>query len=178
MSARSRNIIFFVLVIVIAFLLVLNFLVSKRGLFWLNNERSFSDLPSPQKEEVNLALPIGIEKFENYLSPAADSDHLTFFLKEEIPVLAVFEGKIVKTHNGGTFNNIQIEREDELMASYLFTGKMLVEEGVQVVSGQKIGLVDPTQKGIDCLSGGNLGVYLLNEDGSVKLVKEMVLLDE
>lgn len=171
MSNRGRTIVLLFLVLVIVCLLVFNYLVSQFGLFWRSQKEVLLKAPPPLPV---LSSPLDKNLAEVFSLSAADSNHLAFFLNEEAPVLAMFDGEVWLVEEGEEFNNIQVKDKSGLIVSYIFTGEILVEEGKRVASGEQIGLVDPSRQGISCLGGGNLGVYLLNENGSVRLVKEMI----
>ncbi len=156
----------------IILLLGFNVALSRYGAFWQKPQQT-SVVFSPTPKPLVLASPVESQHLQTIPSFATDSGHLVFFLPEETPVYAVFEGEISKVVPGVEFDNIQLTRDDGLMASYLVLGRVLAEEGKRVAEGEIIATTKRGQ-GPGCLGGGNLGLYLFKNGEPLRLTQEML----
>ncbi len=169
------------LILIIAGLLVFNFLLSRYGLFWqrpaLETNQETKPAFPPTPAVTALSSKIGSPVSKGFLVTAlisnAASDHLVFKLPLATEVLAVFGGTVARVVESAEFENIQLKGEEGLVASYLVVGEVLVKEGIEVKEGEVLAKIKEGP-GPGCLSGGNLGLYLLDAKGNVSVKKEML----
>ena len=168
------KILLFFLSFLIGILLAFNVAISRYGAFWQKpKSSSVVILPTPSSAPLILASPVESELIKAISPSSETSDHLVFFLPKETAVYAVFDGEVSKVVPGSEFDNIQLVRDDGLVASYLLVGQVLVQEGQKVVEGEMIAKIKEGQ-GPGCLKGGNLGLYLFKDGEPLRLGREML----
>lgn len=134
----------------------------------------FPQVPARRLSGLPMFLPVRREDLKTI--PEVRSDHLIFFLPDGAPIYALIDGKIERYVPANPpkvpFENIQLVSLDgRFIASYLIEGKILVEEGQGIKRGNLIARAKK-DKGIPCLGGGNLGIYLSDNHEPVILDKE------
>lgn len=171
------------LLVLLSFLIIFLLSFNIFGFLYLQRIKK-RQLPSPTPvvtpiPPLTFTSPVKSEHLQTIPEYAADADHLVFFLPEETPVYAVFEGTISRVvHDTITpgsnipFESIRLEKEG-MTVNYLVYGETLVEEDDFVSEGE---IIAKTESGIGpgCLGGGNLGVYLFKNGEPVELTKEMI----
>jgi len=166
------------LLVSLCFLIVLllgfNLVLSRYGAFWQKPQSSpVMVLPTPSSTPLVLASPVERELLKTISPSSETSDHLVFFLPKETAVYTVFDGEVSKVVPGSEFDNVQLVRDDGLVASYLLVGQVLVQESQKVVEGETIAKIKEGQ-GPGCLKGGNLGLYLFKDGEPLRLGREML----
>ena len=133
-----------------------------------------------QEDKSSLVPPVEEKYFENIVMAEENVQVLSFFLDPEVPIKAIFKGKITKVlheqrpfPNEPAFEEILLEREDgEIGASYIYLGETLVKEGDMVEQGTV--LAKAKEGGLGFRSGTNLSLWLHDKEGEfIRLSKDM-----
>ena len=155
----------------IVFLLVFNLFFSSFVGLWQRTKKIPTVSPTPTP--LILSSPVESKFMESASEILAKSDHLVLSLPEEKPIYAVFDGTVSIISHNKDFENIQITDNKGLIASYLISGEIVVEQGKQVKKGEVIARIKEG-KGPGCLGGKNLGLYLFKDEKLLKLTPEML----
>jgi len=89
---------------------------------------------------MDLDWPVDTVKSVTF-SPASSAKHMSFTLKGDDPVLAVYEGVVEQVDTDSDSVEITVAHVGELSSHYCFNGEAQVQVGDAVEKGQAIGIV-------------------------------------